>query len=107
MSLIAKVREAYQRYRTRKALLATPGVDLLVRRVMDARYGKHNWRVRDDQLEALVVYPGDRELRWGLIGPLHAHRTRVWLRNGGTHLSHAKVRTIPQFVDTYPVEDSK
>jgi len=53
------------------------------------------------------VYPGDRELRWGLIGPLHAHRTRVWLRNGGTHLSHAKVRTIPQFVDTYPVEDSK
>lgn len=104
MNLIANIRAAYQRYRERKALLATPGVDLMVRRFMDARYGKHNWRVRDDMLEARVMYPGTRELQWGLIGPLRAHRTRVWIRNGGAPLSHAKPESVPQFVNTHPHE---
>ena len=80
-----------ERRRTRRALLETPGVDLLVRRVMDERYGKHNWRVRDDMLEALVILPGQKEPWWGPIGPLHARTTRIWLRDGASGVSHAKL----------------
>lgn len=104
MNLIAWVRSLIDRRRARRALLATPGVDLLVRRVMDERYGKHNWRVRDDFLEALVHHRGDTHPHWGLIGPLRSHNTRAWLRNGGSPVSHAKLESIPRFVNTHPHE---
>jgi len=88
--MIAWIRQWLERRRTRHALLATPGVDLLVRRVMDERYGVHNWRVRDGMLEAHVLLPGSKEPWWGLIGPLHARTTRIWLREGASGVSHAK-----------------
>jgi hypothetical protein len=88
------IRQWLERRRTRRALLATPGVDLLVRRVMDERYGVHNWRVRDGMLEAHVLLPGSKEPWWGLIGPLHARTTRIWLRDGASGVSHAKLEPI-------------
>ncbi len=69
------------RQRTRKSLLATPGVDRLVRTVMDYRYGRHAWRVHNENLEALVKSNGQGESWWGLIGPLRSHHTRSWLAN--------------------------
>lgn len=120
MSALDWLREWLERRRARRALLATPGVDLLVRRVMDQRYGKHNWRVRDGILEASMVAPWQKEPWWGPIGPIHARNTRIWLRDGG--LSHAKVPNAPykiesptteegyyaqQYADTQPQEDSK
>lgn len=95
MNIITWLSRWLERRRARKALLATPGVDLLVRRVMDERYGKHNWRVRDDVLEALVIVPGQKEPWWGPIGPLRDRNTRVWLRNGADGVSHAKHPNAP------------
>jgi len=97
--MIAWIRQWLQRRRTRRALLATPGVDLLVRRVMDERYGVHNWRVRDGMLEAHVLLPGSKEPWWGLIGPLHARTTRIWLREGASGVSHAKDAYPPDWPD--------
>ncbi len=91
MSIITRLKQWLERRRVRKALLATPGVDLLVRRVMDERYGEHNWRVRDGMLEALMIAPWQKEPWWGPIGPLHARNTRIWLRDGAGILSHAKL----------------
>lgn len=78
-----------ERRRVRDALLAMPGVDLLVRRVMDKRYGAHHWRVRAGVLEAEVRTEGQGDVWWGPIGPLRDANTRAWLRNGAP-LSHAK-----------------
>lgn len=96
-----------ERRRTRKALLATPGVDLLVRRVMDERYGVHHWRVRAGVLEAEVQAGGLGDSWWGPIGPLRHASTRAWLRKGAP-LSHAKhVDYEPPYVDTIPEESTK
>lgn len=122
MSPLAWLRQWLERQRARRELLATPGVDLLVRRVMDERYGKHHWRVKDGVLEALMVAPWQKEPWWGPIGPLHARNTRIWLRDGASGLSHAKVPEAPyklepvevptedgyyaqQYADTEPAED--
>lgn len=91
MNVITWMGQWLERRRERKALLATPGVDLLVQRVMDERYGVHHWRVKDGVLEALMVAPWQKEPWWGPIGPLHARNTRIWLRDGASGLSHAKL----------------
>lgn len=65
----------------RRALLATPGVDTLVQEVMDHRYGKHEWRVANGVLEALVQTEGQGTPWWGAIGPLRSQNTRKWLAN--------------------------
>lgn len=92
MNIIKWVMQWFERRRARRELLATPGVDLLVVRVMDARYGKHHWRVKEGKLEAEVQINGQGAPWWGLIGPLHDPNVRVWLRAGGRPegLSHAK-----------------
>ncbi len=69
------------RRQARKALLATPGVDALVREVMDFRYGKTGWRVNEGNLEALVTQPGHNKPWWGLVGPIRNANTRRWLAN--------------------------
>jgi hypothetical protein len=61
--------------------LATPGVDALVREVMDFRYGKHGWRVHDGMLESHVIEPGHSTPWWGPVGPLRSANTRRWLAN--------------------------
>lgn len=72
-------REWRQRRARRRALLTTPGVDHLVRTVMDMRYGKYGWRVSVDMLEARVVTHGQGVPWWGPIGPLRSINTRKWL----------------------------
>ena len=118
MNPITWLSQWLERRRARKELLATPGVDLLVRRVMDGKYGKHNWRVRDGVLEASMVAPWQKEPWWGPIGPLHARRTRLWLRDGASGVSHVKQPDAPYklepleipteeryYADTEPSED--
>lgn len=92
MNIIKWVMQWFERRRARRELLATPGVDLLVQRVMDERYGKHGWRVRDGYLEASVQSWGQGASWWGTIGLLHDPNTRNWLRAGGrpAEVSHAK-----------------
>lgn len=113
MNIIKWVMQWFKRRRVRRELLAAPGVDLLVQRVMDARFGKHHWRVsRDpygrishDMLEAEVQILGQGTPWWGLIGPLHAENTRAWLRAGGKppEVSHAKPYGAgDHFADTEP-----
>ncbi len=85
-----------ERRRVRRELLAHPGVDHLVRSVMDMRYGKHCWRVKDDMLEAQVVTHGQGAPWWGPIGPLRNITTRkwltgVWMEHKGHQVSHAKL----------------
>lgn len=76
--MIAALKAWLERRRVRRALLAQPGVDRLLRRVMDGRYGKHNWRINDGVLEVKVSDPG-RRLWWGAIGFVQAPETRDWL----------------------------
>lgn len=115
------------RRRVRQALLDTPGVDRLVREVMDAKYGKHAWRVRDGNLEAMVQSEGQGSAWWGLIGPLRSRNTRSWLANmsldlNGVGQSENKpaeapykiespvVRSSPYwgaYQDTIPTDDTK
>lgn len=78
---LGPLRAWIDRRRTRKALLVTPGVDRLVREVMDYRYGKHAWRVQNGILEALVQSSGQGDAWWGPIGPIRAQATRMWLAN--------------------------
>lgn len=112
MNAVQWLKRWYQRRRVRRELLATPGVDLLVVRVMDSRYGKHGWRVKDGMLEAEVQTHGQGEPWWGLIGPLRGAHTRAWLREGGRppQLSHAKVPPgvfgyyEQNFADTQPMD---
>lgn len=80
MNALLWLRTWLARRRDRKRLLATPGVDWLVQRVMDKRYGRHHWRVMHGQLEALVCERGGRPM-WGLIGPLNSPTLRSWLLN--------------------------
>lgn len=93
-----------ERRRVRREMLALPGVDDLVRDVMDKRYGKYGWRVswtgRSDEfiLEASVIPYGGGTPYWGPIGPLTSIHTRKWLasmwmsevRGVKTAVSHAK-----------------
>lgn len=66
----------------RRALLAMPGVDDLIVRAMDKRYGAHNWDVVSsfDSAEPMLVAKvrGPAGEYWGPIGPLTAERTRGW-----------------------------
>lgn len=89
--MIRYIKRWYERWQTRRALLATPGVDRLVRTVMDKRYGKHGWRVRLGVLEANVTDPMSGQSWWGPIGPLHHAYTRKWLID-------------MEFPDTQPME---
>lgn len=90
------------RRRTRRQLLATPGVDHLVRSVMDMRYGKYGWRVIDDMLMARVQSHGQGLPWWGPIGPLRSIHTRKWLTAAWMEhkgikkeeVSHAKVPSL-------------
>lgn len=99
MNLLKQWTEFWRRRRVRRELLDTPGVDLLVQRVMDAKYGKHGWRVSFEErtdlliLEALVTPEGSSQPIWGMIGPLESLETRAWLRAGGRppEVSHAKL----------------
>lgn len=101
MNIIRWVMRWFERRRVRRELLATPGVDLLVQRVMDERYGMHHWRVRDGMLEAEVQTHGQGTPWWGLIGPLHGEHTRAWLRAGGRppEVSHAKHAEAPYKIE--------
>lgn len=102
-----------ERQRVRRELLALPGVDDLVRSVMDYRYGKYGWRVKDGILEAEVVTYGQGTPWWGPIGPLREIITRkwltaVWMEMKGQRkpepLSHAKPTPPPEWKegDFYP-----
>lgn len=111
---------------TRRELLATPGVDRLVRTVMDQRYGKYGWRVRDGVLEAEVQTLGASNSWWGPIGALKDYNTRKWLMaqyvrepKPPGEVSHAKHAEAPykieppterqyyaqHYADTEPLDD--
>lgn len=109
-----------QRRNVRRVLLTTPGVDHLVRSVMDMRYGKYGWRVTNDMLEAEVASAGQGAPWWGPIGPLRSINTRkwltsVWMEHKG--LSHAKLdqkQTVrmpveghyeTHYLDTHPLDE--
>lgn len=77
--MIAVIKRWMQRRRTRAATLSTSGVTPLVVRVMDRRYGKHNWRVDDGMLMALVRTNGQGHPWWGLIGSLSSPYLTTWL----------------------------
>ena len=86
---LGPLREWRERRHARRLTLATPGVDKLVRDVMDARYGKYGWRVENGLLQAQVQEQGGRPW-WGLIGPIRGAHTRRWLTDIWAELSHAK-----------------
>lgn len=92
-------RERQERRRVRAELLATPGVDDVVREVMDLRYGIGNWRVTDGMVESRVQSAGQGVAWWGPIGRLGTIETSNWFAARWCELrgldppevSHAKV----------------
>lgn len=96
--------------RTRRELLALPGVDHLVVNVMDMRFGKYGWRVNDGLLEAHVQTHGAGTPWWGAIGPLRSINTRKWLTSVWMEykgVSHVKPLEFYTPQDTKPIDDVK
>lgn len=77
-NLWAAVKATQEQHAMREATLAHVGVDRIVRRTMDWRYGRFGWRVQDDMLEVLATDHAGR-VWWGPVGPIIAPETRAWV----------------------------
>lgn len=73
-AVTADATQRLQRERT----IAHVGVDRIVRRTMDWRYGRYGWRVHNDMLEVLAIDHAGQQW-WGPVGPIIAPETRAWI----------------------------